>query len=377
MNNSETDRLREDLKATVTELSDAYEELSLLYALSEEFSGLGVEEICDLLLQKAASFLGVKTGAVLFLDERSGELRTAAYIGKGDSCVSVLKDRDILLKALNSSRAIAACNINARQTPTGDVKCGSLLVTPLTGKRRTIGILLVCDKKDGSEFFSGDMKLLTTIASQAALFIENALLSQEMQLFLIETIRSFVKALEASSQWTAGHTERVTRYALEIGEVLGLDGREAEKLRVASLLHDIGKIATPREILNKSGRLDQEEWTEIKRHPLVGAEILSEHSSFKEVIDSIRYHHEHYDGSGTYGLRGEEIPLMARILAVADTFDAMTSDRPYRKRKTVRETLEEISASSGRQFDPRVVDACLRWAGSADDIELPEPESRP
>jgi len=372
----EADRIKEDLKATVTELSDTYEELSLLYRLSEEFTGLGVDGICRLLLQKAVSLLGIKTGAILFLDSDSGRLYTRAYTGRWKADTSFKKEDSILWRAILSNKAITVCNHNTHRERLERISCDSLLIIPLNGKKQTIGVFLVADKADGREFYSGDMKLLTTIASQAALFIENALLTQEMQTFLIETIRSFVKALEASSLWTAGHTERVTRYALSIAELLRLDAHEIEKLRISSLLHDIGKIATPKEILNKNGKLDDSEWSEIRRHPIVGAEILSGLSSFREVIECIRYHHEHFDGTGIHGLCGGDIPLMARILAVADAFDAMTSDRPYRKKKSIEETIDEILDCAGRQFDPVVVRACIEWLKSPDYIVPPEPEAR-
>ena len=135
-----------------------------------------------------------------------------------------------------------------------------------------------------------------------------------------------------------------------------------EKLKISALLHDIGKIATPKEILNKDGCLEAHEWAEIKRHPGMGAEILVELKQFKDVIQSVKYHHEHWDGrKGIYGLREEQIPFMARILAVADAFDAMTSDRPYRSMLTKEAAVAEIARCSGTQFDPVVVEAFLRW----------------
>ena len=135
-----------------------------------------------------------------------------------------------------------------------------------------------------------------------------------------------------------------------------------EKLKICALLHDIGKIATPKEILNKNGRLNEGEWYEIKRHAGLGAEILVELKQFGEIILSVKYHHEHWDGrEGIFGLKGDEIPLMARILTVADAFDAMTSDRPYRQMKTKAEAIKEIVRCSGTQFDPSVVTAFLEW----------------
>jgi HD-GYP domain-containing protein (c-di-GMP phosphodiesterase class II) len=129
-------------------------------------------------------------------------------------------------------------------------------------------------------------------------------------------------------------------------------------------LHDIGKIATPKEILNKGSKLNASEVLEINRHAIVGAEILEELKQFKDVILGIKYHHEHWDGNGTFGLMKEEIPPMARILSVADTYDALTSDRPYRMKNTKEDAIKEIVRCSGSQFDPAVVEAFIKWVNS-------------
>jgi putative nucleotidyltransferase with HDIG domain len=245
----------------------------------------------------------------------------------------------------------------------------SLMVCPIFGKMKTIGVIVVADKEGDEEFFAHDTKLLMAISSQAGLSVENAMLYTELEMLLVGAIKSLVKALEVTSYWTAGHTERVTEYAIAIGRTMDLQGDALDKLRICSLLHDIGKIATPKEILNKDEKLSESEWIEIKKHPGVGAEILGEMKQFKDVIQGIKYHHEHWDGvKGIFGLRYEEIPLIARILSVADTFDALTSDRPYRPKKTREEAVKEIRRCSGTQFDPGVVDAFLRW------VEEPIPQ---
>jgi len=223
----------------------------------------------------------------------------------------------------------------------------------------------VADKEGDQDFFSSDTKLLMAISSQAGLSVENAMLYAELEGLLLGAIRSLVKALEATSYWTAGHTERVTEYALAIGRRLNLQGDMLEKLKISSLLHDIGKIATPREILNKNDALSESELIEIRKHPAIGAEILGEMVQFNEVILCIKYHHEHWDGKDSiFGLKYEEIPLLARILSVADTFDALTSDRPYRPCRKREEAIQEIKRCSGSQFDPAVVDAFLTWVNS-------------
>ncbi len=351
-----------DLSLTVRELSNAYEELSLLYRISEVFSFLSVEEICTRISNEAVNTLGVRTAAVLFLDEKGETLRTKTALGSWKRERVISRDSNPVWKAIDSKRSAAFCKLAETEYVEEFPELSSLMICPIAGKVKVIGAIVVGDKDSGEEFYSNDSKLLSAIAVQAGLAIENAFLHDELESLLLGAIRSLVKALEATSYWTAGHTERVTEYSIGIAGVMELGKEMLEKLRICALLHDIGKIATPKEILNKKDGLEVVEWEEIKRHPGLGAEILTELRQFSEIILSIKYHHEHWDGrKGIYGVKREEIPLMARILAVADAFDAMTSDRPYRKRKSKEEAINEVIRCSGTQFDPEVVEAFLRW----------------
>ncbi len=156
------------------------------------------------------------------------------------------------------------------------------------------------------------------------------------------------------------HAESVTTYAVTIGRALGVDQVMLDSLKVAGLLHDLGKIGMPEEILNKQGSLTREEHEAIRRHPSIGSRILKDALHLNDLAPAVMYHHERWDGAGyPSGLSGERIPLMARILAVADAFDAMTSDRPYRKAMSVQDALVELRANAGKQFDPMVVEACI------------------
>ncbi len=351
-----------DLSLTVRELSHAYEELSLLYRMSEVFSVLSIDEICARITREAVNTIGVQTAAVLFLDDNGEVLHTKTCTGKWDCERVIDKTMGVIWKSIDSRKSSAYCRLIETEHKHLLPELSSLMICPIIGKERVIGAIVVADKESGEEFFSNDSKLLSTIAAQTGLAIENAMLYSELEALLLGAIRSLVKALEASSYWTAGHTERVTEYALGIGRVMGLDAGALEKLKISSLLHDIGKIATPKEILNKNGKLEDKEWTEIKRHPGLGAEILVELKQFEEIILGVKYHHEHWDGkNGIFGLMQEQIPLNARILAVADAFDAMTSDRPYRKMKTKTQAIEEMILCSGTQFDPSVVQAFIIW----------------
>jgi putative nucleotidyltransferase with HDIG domain len=355
-------RSDDDLSLTVRELSNTYEELSLLHRMSEVFSFLSIDEICSRITKEAVNTIGVETAAVMFLDDKSEALYTKTCMGKWDCGRVIDKSMAVIWKSIDSRKASAYCRLIETEHKDHFPELSSLMICPLIGKAKVIGAIVVADKGFGDEFYSNDSKLLFTIAAQAGLAIENALLHNELQALLLGAIQSLVKALEASSYWTAGHTERVTKYSLGIGGVLGLEATMMEKLKISALLHDIGKIATPKEILNKNGMLEDSEWIEIKRHAALGAEILVELKQFEEIIQGVKYHHEHWDGQkGIFGLKREEIPFLARILAVADAFDAMTSDRPYRERKSKGEAIEEVIRCAGTQFDPAVVEAFLTW----------------
>lgn len=359
-------RTDSDLALTVLELSEAYEELSLLYRMSEVFSFLSVEEICSKIADEARSALGVRTAAVLFTDDQNGRMITKTTRGYWPSDLQFSSDLGIIGRAIELKKSTAVCNLAETEYARHFPGMTSLMVCPLLGKVKVLGVVVVADKESEEEFYSYDFKLLSAVSAQAGLAIENAFLYSELEALLVGAIKSLVKTLEATSCWTAGHTERVTDYACGIGRVMGLDGESLERLKICSLLHDIGKIAVPKEILNKESVLTAEEWAEIRKHPVVGAGILGELKQFKDILLSIKYHHEHWDGSrGIFGLKGEEIPFIARILAVADAFDAMTSDRPYRRMLSRDEAVAEIRRCAGSQFDPEVVEAFLAWTGAA------------
>ncbi|GAB4541061.1 MAG: hypothetical protein Fur0020_10390 [Thermodesulfovibrionia bacterium] len=176
-----------------------------------------------------------------------------------------------------------------------------------------------------------------------------------------DLLLAFSTAIDAKSPWTRGHSERVTSYAITIAREMGLNSYDLKILKTAGLLHDIGKIGTYDVILDKPSRLTDEELSIMMQHPKIGEAILKPIDGFRDVLSIIRSHHERYDGKGyPDGLKGEEIPLLARILFVADSFDSMTSDRPYRPAPGLGYAIEELKRHSGTQFDPDVVKAFLR-----------------
>jgi len=185
---------------------------------------------------------------------------------------------------------------------------------------------------------------------------------KELDEIFNSTLITLVNALDARDTETEGHSERVTYYTLELAKLMGItDKKFLKTLKIAALLHDIGKIGIPDSILRKPGKLTEEEWQIMKQHSLLGYKIIKNIKQLNDVAQIVLHHHEKYDGSGyPVGLRGEEIPLGSRIFAVADTMDAMTSDRPYRKALTFEQTAEELKKWNGKQFDPQVVEAFFK-----------------
>jgi len=206
-------------------------------------------------------------------------------------------------------------------------------------------------------FRRSELKLMSTVAEQLALVFANTDMYADLESFAINVVKSFVQAIETKDKYTRGHSERVNRYAMLVAARLNLNEKERRILNWASLLHDVGKIGIPETILNKPGSLTDEEYSIIKAHPEKGCNILKPLEQLSSSLPGILHHHERYDGHGyPHGLRGENIPLLARIIAVADTFDAITSDRAYRPGKTVKEAIEIIEKVAGSQLAPDLVE---------------------
>lgn len=205
-------------------------------------------------------------------------------------------------------------------------------------------------------FRQGELKLMVSLAEQLSVVIANTGLYQDLEHFIINMVKSLVFAIEAKDLYTRGHSERVSKLSIRLGKGLGLRGVAIEDLRWASILHDIGKIGIPESILNSTEKLSDEEYDTIKEHPAKGFEILQPVSQLESSLPGVLHHHERFDGNGyPMGLKGEEIPLNARIIAVADTFDAISSSRAYRSAKSYNKALSIVKDVAGTQLDPNIV----------------------
>jgi response regulator RpfG family c-di-GMP phosphodiesterase len=254
----------------------------------------------------------------------------------------------------------------------------SLIIVPLKMRDRLLGFVATVSLTASRRFDEGQRKLLSIIASRAAAAIENARLYEDLQATFQQTIQSLARTIDKMDRYTAGHSERVARYAVNLARWLGLDEGQIEIVRHSALMHDIGKIGCVMN-LNKAGKLTQNEYEVFKRHPAYGRDILDPIKFLGPVIPGVHLHHERWDGRGyPLGLAGKDIPLIARIISVADTYDAMTSDRAYRRALPHEVTVSEIERCSGTQFDPDVAGTfterieMLREELRASGVEPPE-----
>ena len=240
----------------------------------------------------------------------------------------------------------------------------------------TIAALLIWQEPNPTNYVASTVViallgiLAFTAAGQAltltSRFRQSTLYIQEVEENYESLWQVMFSALDLRDGITGGHSSRVADLAVHLGQRLGMSADEMQHLKWAALLHDVGKLAVPDDILTKPGPLSAAEWEQMRRHPAYGYSIVGQDGFLRQAAEIVYCHHEHYDGKGyPRGLAAEEIPLAARVFAVADAYDAMTSDRPYRSALSHSQAIEEIECNAGSQFDPRVVAAVLEWAGEA------------
>lgn len=233
-------------------------------------------------------------------------------------------------------------------------------VTPVIVKQRLKGMVFTGPRLNHKEYSAYDLDMLQSICNSAGIGLDNARLFRELQNTYLSTVKALVSIIEAKDPYTKGHTERVADFSVALGKKMDLSKDDIRDVAFGAVLHDIGKLVVYERILNKPGSLDEDEWEVLKEHPLIGASIIENMEFLAGTVALVRHHHESYDGNGyPDGLKGDDIPIGARIIAVADSYDAMTTDRPYRKaldRETARERLRN---QAGVQFDPDVVEAFI------------------
>ncbi len=364
--------LSREVKSKNIELEKMVERLKAINEVGRMLASIiETDELIKLIIKTTAEMLNVEKGAINVVKGDSAALVMRYHRGTGierDTAMAI--DINPLYRSLlEEGRPILTNAGESNGAEDGNVEFKSAIGVPLKMKGQIIGGMLLEQKSDGTQFTHDELDLLGTMANQAMVAIENAWLYETVKANYFGTIQSLVNALEASDRYTKGHSERVRYLGIELAKQIGMDYKELEAFEHAAILHDIGKIGIDSSVLNKEEKLTSREFSLIRAHPIIGDEILGPIGTLEGVRTTILQHHERYDGAGyPYGIAGEEISLKARILAVIDTFDAMVTDRPYRRGFSVDDTLEELRLGAGTQFDPAVVNAFLEMVSARKEV---------
>jgi len=354
----------------VTSTPEAGTMLGLLYEVGKKIGSITkLNKLVKQITQMTQSTLNATASSVLLFDEKEQELYFEVAEGESEKAL-----RKIKLNAKSGIAGWVAQNkkpiiINdvmkdQRFDPSVDEITGfttrSIICAPLLVQRKLIGVIEVLNKSDGSDFNGRDLETLTSVASTAAMAIENAQLHQTVLNAYKSTIKVLAAAIDAKDHYTRGHSQRVMEYTLMGAMPLSLPRDEMDVLEYAGILHDIGKIGIADSILSKDGQLTDREWEIMRQHPLIGSDMLKDIPFLEKAKVLILHHHERYDGSGyPNGISGEDIPLGARLIAIADAFDTMTTDRAYRAALSVDRAIKELVRYSGTQFCPIALEAFI------------------
>jgi HD-GYP domain-containing protein (c-di-GMP phosphodiesterase class II) len=352
-----------ELNSLSGHLANAYEELSLIYQIS---SGMRINRpASDFFKQACLEVLevtGVQGLGVALGGHNMPPQEPVLYGSLSLPPGTVHRLAAELIPLLRESKGpLLVNNLNNDKTFSWLAKhVSQLMAVPLQRQEMVLGCLFALNKS-GGDFDSQDSKLLNSIANESAIYLENANLFEDVHGLMMGLLHSLTSAVDAKDAYTCGHSERVALLARHLTMEAGLGEPFAERAYMTGLLHDVGKIGVSETVLQKTGRLTPEEFEQMKKHPAIGAKILQDIKQISDIIPGVLHHHERYDGQGyPANLVGENIPLMGRIICLADCFDAMTSNRTYRKALPLEVALTEIRRCSGTQFDPSLTEAFLR-----------------
>ncbi len=331
-------------------------------------SSLDHKVIGRLVIEAITKLMYAEAGSLLLVDKEKNELYFEVATGKKGEDVKALKlkmgegiagwvakhGKPLLIPDVTKDRRFQA-KVDAKVK----FETKNMVCVPVKIKGKILGVIQAMHRKTGT-FNKDDLDLFQLFSNHVAIALENANLYEEIRETLYATVEALAEAIEKRDPYTGGHTKRVLNYSLAIAKHLNISEDLYETLRLSAILHDIGKIAIDDKVLRKNASLDENEFEMMRNHPIFGAEILKHVKMLKDIIPGILHHHERIDGDGyPMRLKEKQIPLIARIIAVADTYDAMTSSRPYRDKLGRKMVLKELKRCSGTQFDPEVVKAFL------------------
>ncbi|HPM43255.1 MAG TPA: HD domain-containing protein [Candidatus Omnitrophota bacterium] len=334
-------------------------------------SSLDLEEVVGMILRESMKALRADNASLFLIDESLGHLvlvKARGFSADEIGNIKLLGSWEVINNELvTKKRCIIANDVHRNKSFRSQhlpfsherLPIKSFLAVPLVKDRAIIGALIVGNRyRPGHKFNRDDEKLLVALSNHVAIALQNAQFYQRLNDLFISTVKALVRAMEAKDYYTRGHSERVMKYSLAIGKEMNLPDEELENLRLASLLHDVGKIGVRENILLKAGRLTLRQREAIEKHSQIGKDIVETIIDSEKIIPGIVEHHEHYDGSGYPNhLKGKAISLQGRIIALADTYDALTTERPYKKGYEAESVYKDIVDSASIHFDPKVVEA--------------------
>lgn len=355
---------QEMIESYADQLSDSYETVTALHMLGRE---MGSVEDPTSYIEHTLEMIGATIGYqwVSFLVNRDeGErLLSSDEFQFGEISFDGLQLRTAV-GVLMEQEPIAVADRSVIFTAEGIFENlePQVMIHPVQAHGNKYGWIVVGGKQGEDSYVSShDTKTIDSITGIFAAFLENTRLYEVQRRTFVGTVRALSGAIDAKDRYTRGHSDRVALLSKQLALEIGYTEEEAERVRLCGILHDVGKIGVPEHVLCKNGRLTDEEFEKIKLHPTIGEEMLRDIPSLHDILPGVLHHHERWDGRGyPAGLSGEGIPIMGRILALADTFDAMSSNRAYRSAMPREKVLGEIEKCSGSQFEPRLAEAFLR-----------------
>jgi len=327
----------------IDDVKKKIKELAALREIGKEISAsLNLKHVLSTIMDRALALLNARKGCIMLLDQDTNKMHVGVIRGLSKEEIKEIKMR--------SMQDISKSHVKS-----------SFLSAPLKLKTTVTGVINVMNSNKGNDFTRRHLETLKEFADQAAIAIDNARSHQQLRKVVLNTIKALAVSIDQRDHYTSCHSENVARYAVAIAREMNLSEEKIEKIEHAAQLHDIGKIGVKDDILSKPGKLTSAEWREIKSHTSKGAEILKPLEFLNGIVEIVKQHHERSDGKGyPDGRKAKNTHIGARIMAVADSFDAMISARPYRPAMSRKVAINEIKRSSGIMYDPQVVDAFLR-----------------
>lgn len=359
---SHSARLRRATGAREHALDAERQRLELVFDFSEKVNQLAaVDDVINRFLGDITRILGAREGTFFAVDPRRHDLFIRCHHGSSEEVV-----RDFRLKVGEGIAGAVAKDGRPRIVNDAEAcpeyveknnPIRNIICAPVSVREKLIGVVNVNDRAEGDTPFSNrDLQLLASLARLGGVALDNARLYSEVRELLLGTVDALVGAIDAKAELFRGHSRRVAFLCSALAERLGADEEERDRIRIAALLHDVGNLAISGTILGKPGPLDEREAARVKEHPALGAQLLSPVQQLADALPGILDHHERYDGRGyPRRLKGEEISLQGRLVAIAEAFDAITHDRPHRKASSPATAKREITVNAGTQFDPALV----------------------